>query len=132
MQSRIIDGPQPQVARGVVANMHDLGYRITRVDAGSGTISATRADRLRVSAVVREQEAGRSVVRANAVILMQDGKLHEVDAVEFYQMNFFAPLTAMLGREAFAVPAESNVPEAVRPTPDRRPVTTATSPERPQ
>jgi len=112
-----------------VSTLHDLGYRITRVDPGSGTVSATKADRLRVSAVVRGQDGNRSVVRANAVILAPPGRIYEVDAAEFYQVNFFAPLSAMLGREALGVQPTQIVPDAVRPTADARPNSTPTPAE---
>lgn len=44
-----------------------------------------------------------------------------MDAPEFYQRNFFAPLSAMIGRAAVAVPADASVPEAVRPEPEGDP-----------
>ncbi|RVT99573.1 hypothetical protein EOD42_05695 [Rhodovarius crocodyli] len=119
MQSRLFDGSSDQVARGVVSTFHDLGYRIIRVDSASGTVSAARMGRLRMSAVVRSQAAGRSAVRVNAAVLMPDGKMYEVDAPEFYQANFFVPMTQLMGREAFAISATDAVPDAVRPESDR-------------
>lgn len=129
MQSRTLDEQPAAVARGVIATLHDLGYRITRVDPGSGTVSATKADQLRVAAVIRPHEGNRSIVRANALIVMPPNAVHEVDAAEFYQQNFFAPLAATLGREAFAVAAEQPVPDAVRPEGDARPAPPTNSPE---
>lgn len=128
IQSRALDEQPSTVARGVIATLHDLGYRITRVDPGSGTVSATKADRLRVAAVIRAQDGNRSVVRANAVILVPPGQVYEVDSAEFYQQNFFAPLSATLGREAFAIAATETVPDAVRPEADAQPVATQNPP----
>jgi len=130
MQSRTLDEQPASVARGVIATLHDLGYRITRVDPGSGTVSATKADRLRVAAVIRPHEGNRSIVRANAVIVMPPNASYEVDVAEFYQQNFFVPLAATLGREAFAVAAEQPVPDAIRPQGDARP-TPPTTPQEP-
>jgi hypothetical protein len=124
MQSRLIDGSQTTVARGVVATLQDLGYRITRVDAGSGTISATKSDRLRLAAVVRGQGETQSVVRANAAILVPPAQVLEIDLPLFYQVNFFGPLSGTLGREAFAVPVDQAVPDAVRPAPEQPQVPT--------
>ncbi len=129
MQSRTVDGQENLVARGVVATLHDLGYRITRVDAGSGTITATKNDRLRVAAVVRAQGQNRSVVRLNAAIAMPPNQVREVDAPEFYQSNFFGPLAAMMGRETFAVAADTEVPAPTRPLVERRPTTGRTQGE---
>jgi hypothetical protein len=120
MQSRAINGSPDIVARGVIATLHDLGYRLTRVDPGSGTISATKSDRLRLAAVVRTQGDERSVVRANAVILMPPASAHEVDSPDFYRNNFFAPLAATMGRNMEAVPASQPVPDAARPEPESR------------
>lgn len=128
MQSRLVDGPSGTVARGVVSTFHDLGYRITRVDAASGTISGTRTGRLRMSAVIRPQTLERSVVRINAAILMPDGKVYEVDAADFYQANFFAPMSQVMGREAFAISANDAVPDAVRPAADPAPTRPGTQP----
>lgn len=121
IQSRTVDGSPEAVGRVVVTTLHDLGYRITRVDAGSGTVSATKADQLRLAAVVRGQADNRTVVRANAVVAMPDGRAYEVDAPEFYRQNFFAPLAAALGREMAEVGGAQAVPDAARPVDDSRP-----------
>lgn len=114
MQSRVVPGNSNAVMRGVVATMHDLGYRITRADAATGTISGTRATTLRLAAVVQPRDAGQSVVRANATIL-SPGREAQVDAPEFYNRNFFEPLGATLQRELAALPEEIQAPEAARP-----------------
>ncbi|MCK8788178.1 hypothetical protein M0638_27905 [Roseomonas sp. NAR14] len=132
MQSRMIDGEANTVLRGVIATLHDLGYRIDKAEPNAGTVTATKMNTVRLTAVVRQREPGRSVVRANAVV-WQPRLETQVDEPNFYLANFFAPLAATLGREAFAAP-EDGVPEAVRPAPDtsfRRPATpTAQEPAR--
>ncbi len=100
--------------RGVVATMHDLGYRITKADAATGTISGTRSTALRLAAVVQPRGAGQSIVRANATIVSLRREA-QVDAPEFYSRNFFDPLGATLQRELAAVPAEVTAPDATHP-----------------
>lgn len=130
MQSREIDGEANLVMRGVIATLHDLGYRITKVEPGAGTVTATKLNTVRLSAVVRQRSPGRSVVRANAIVL-RPGVETQVDDPEFYQRNFFAPLSVMLNREAFAAPADASVPEALRPEsePDPRRPRVSQSPQ---
>lgn len=120
MQSRVIDGDAPTVLRGVVATLQDLGYRITKAEPGAGTITATKMNTVRLTAVVRQTGPSQSVVRANALVLMPNVET-QVDDPNFYLRNFFAPLSAMLGREAFAAPADDSVPNAVRPEPEPDP-----------
>ncbi|WP_198378009.1 hypothetical protein [Neoroseomonas rubea] len=120
MQSRLIDGDAPAVLRGVVATLHDLGYRITKAEPGAGTITATKMNTVRLTAVVRQRGPSQSVVRANAVVLLPNIET-QVDDPNFYLRNFFAPLSAMLGREAFAAPSDDSVPNAVRPEPEPDP-----------
>ncbi len=120
IQSRLIDGNAPGVTRGVIATLQDLGYRITKAEPGAGTVTATKLNTISITAVVRQHGAGQSIVRANATVLMP-GIETEVDAPEFYQRNFFAPLSAMIGRAAVADPADASVPEAVRPEPEGDP-----------
>ncbi|MDO9708518.1 hypothetical protein [Paracraurococcus lichenis] len=113
MQTRLVPADKITVMRGVAATLHDLGYRITKADAESGTISGTRATALRLAAVVQPRGADEAVVRANATIVsVQEA---QVDAPEFYARNFFEPLSATLQRQLAAVPEDLAVPEAVRP-----------------
>lgn len=114
MQTRLVPGDSNTAMRGVVATMHDLGYRITKADAATGTVSGTRATALRLAAVVQPRGAGESVVRANATIISLRREA-QVDAPEFYSRNFFGPLGATLQRELAAVPEEVSVPDAARP-----------------
>lgn len=114
MQARAVDTDADTAMRGVIATLHDLGYRITRVEPDARTVSATRQTALRMAVVVQPREASRSTVRANATMIapLQEA---QVDAPEFYQRNFFEPLGATLGRMPMAVSAEDDAPEATRP-----------------
>jgi hypothetical protein len=114
MQTRLVPGDSSAVMRGVVATMHDLGYRITKADAATGTVSGTRSTALRLAAVVQPRDAGQSIVRANATIVSLRREA-QVDAPEFYSRNFFDPLGATLQRELAAVPAEVAAPDATHP-----------------
>ena len=130
MQSRVVDGNQNNVMRDVIATLQDLNYRITKADAGSGTVSATRLTGLRLAAVVREHGVNQSVVRANATVL----KSHEeaqVDDPQFYLKNFFVPLGDTMGRQLRQIPTDETVPDAVRPSAEalpgnRKPASTST------
>lgn len=114
MQTRLVSGDSNSVMRGVVSTMHDLGYRITRADAATGTISGTRSTALRLAAVVQSRGAGQSVVRANATVISLRREA-QVDAPEFYSRNFFDPLGATLQRELAGLPAEAVAPDAIHP-----------------
>ncbi|WP_052402001.1 hypothetical protein [Muricoccus aerilatus] len=114
MQARVIEGDAPTVTRGVVATLQDLGYRINKAEPAAGSITATKLERLRLTTVVRPVSNNQAAVRANAVVLLPQVE-NQVDDPRFYQENFFAPLSATLGREAFAASAETLVPEAARP-----------------
>jgi hypothetical protein len=114
MQTRMVPADSAAVMRGVVATMHDLGYRITKADAETGTISGTRATSLRLAAVVQPREPGQSIVRVNATIISARREA-QVDSPEFYARNFFDPLGAALQRQVAAVAADVAAPEAARP-----------------
>lgn len=114
MQTRIVPGDDNTVMRGVVATLHDLGYRITRAETGAGTVSGTRLTTLRMAVVVRPGLAGQSIVRANATVLAPFREA-QVDDPAFYRDNFFTPLAAMTGRQLADAPESNSVPDAVRP-----------------
>lgn len=114
IQSRVVRGDSVTVMRGIAGSMHDLGYRITRADADTGVISATRATALRVVFVVRPRSASESVVRANATVLIA-GREGQVDSGEFYSRNLFEPLSQFMSREFVALPEGVAAPEAERP-----------------
>jgi hypothetical protein len=114
MQVRTVPMDADSAMRGVVATLHDLGYRITKVESDARTISATRQTTLRLAVIVQARGLSESTVRANATILSPLREA-QVDSPEFYQRNFFGPLGAELGRMPSIVTAETPVPEAPRP-----------------
>jgi hypothetical protein len=118
MQTRVVAGEPDEVTRAVIGTLHDLGYRITRADAETGTISATRATALRMAVVVRPRPPGQVAVRANATIvaLRQEA---QVDATEFYAANFFNQLSAFMQRDLAVLASREDAPEAVRPVAER-------------
>jgi hypothetical protein len=132
MQTRVVAGEPDEVTRAVIGTLHDLGYRITRADAETGTISATRATALRIAVVVRPRPPGQVAVRANATIVALRREA-QVDAAEFYSANFFNRLSAYMARDLTVLAAREEAPEAVRPVAERSPSRdrTATAPESP-
>jgi hypothetical protein len=113
-QGRLVAGNEDVVMRGVVATLHDLGYRITKVEAGAGTVSATRQTELRMAVVVRPKDATESIVRANATIVAVNRE-SQVDSAEFYEKDFYDELGGNLQRNIAALPDDVTPPEAVRP-----------------
>ena len=111
MQSRLYDtGDRSKTVRTIIATLQDLGYNIDKVDAGSGTVTATKLAQLQLSAAVSPR-ANRMAVRANAQVKLGP-QSNQVDAAEFYQKLFFAPLSAamFLQASADAEPAAAEVP----------------------
>lgn len=115
MQVRTVPIDADAAMRGVVATLHDLGYRITKVEPDARTISATRQTTLRLAVVVQPRGSGESTVRANATIIAPLREA-QVDSPDFYQRNFFEPLGATLGRTPSLITGDTPVPEAPRPT----------------
>jgi hypothetical protein len=113
-QTRVVQGEPDAVMRGVIATLHDLGYRITRADPGTGTVSATRQTQLRMAVVVQPRSSQESVVRANAVVLAPLREA-QVDSAEFYERNFYSHLGATLQRQLAAAPEDAAAPEPARP-----------------
>ena len=120
MQTRLMPGDDNTVMRGVIATLHDLGYRITRAETDAGTVSGTRMTTLRMAVVVRAGTSGQSIVRANATVLAP-GREAQVDDPNFYGNNFFTPLAATTGRHLADAPEGNDVPEAVRPVAEINP-----------
>lgn len=114
MQARSVSADADTTMRAVVATLHDLGYRITRVEPDALTVSATRQTTLRLAVVVQPRGAAESTVRANATIIAPLREA-QVDTPEFYQRNFFEPLGATLGRMPTELASEMAAPEAPRP-----------------
>lgn len=111
LQTRVIPADKDRTMRAVVETLHDLGYRITRVEPDAGTVSGTRKSTLRLSAVVQERSDGETAVRANASIIspLQEA---QVDSAEFYLKNFFVPLGTTLGRTPRALTQAETAPAA--------------------
>ena len=120
MQTRVVDADRETTSRGVIATLQDLGYRITRADSDSGTISATRLTGLRLAATVEERGRNQSAVRANASVLGL-GRETQVDDPNFYQANFFVPLGNTMARNLMAAPPDGSGPSAPRPVAERLP-----------
>jgi len=114
IQARTVPADADTTMRGVIATLHDLGYRITRVEPDARTVSATRQASLRMAVVVQPRSEGESLVRANAS-LMVPMREAQVDSPEFYQRNFFEPLGATMGRMPSQLNAGDGAPEAPRP-----------------
>ena len=114
MQTRVVDGDENAVLRDVIATLQDLGYRITRAEAGAGTVSATRLTGLRMAVVVRGHGDRQSLVRANATVL-GIGRERQVGSPDFYLRNFFVPLRDNIGREVMMADAGVSAPDAARP-----------------
>ncbi|NGM21444.1 hypothetical protein G3576_15580 [Roseomonas stagni] len=114
MQARVIPADADTAMRAVIATLHDLGYRITRVEPEARTVSATRQTALRMAVVVQPRDQGSSTVRANASIVAAFQE-SQVDSPEFYRRNFFEPLEATFGRALAALPATDASPDAPRP-----------------
>jgi hypothetical protein len=114
MQSRTVPADADTAMRGVIATLHDLGYRITRVEPEARTVSATRATTLRLAVVVQPRGLTESTVRANATMIAPLREA-QVDSPEFYQRNFFEPLGATMNRTFAAIRPDEAAPEAIRP-----------------
>lgn len=114
IQTRTVDADADAAMRGVIATMHDLGYRITRVSPEAGTVSGARQATLRMAVVVQPKGEAQSAVRANASIISPRLET-QVDSADFYQRNFFEPLGATMGRTPEALAADDAAPDAARP-----------------
>jgi hypothetical protein len=114
IQTRTVPVARDEAMRGVIATMHDLGYRITRVSPDAGTVSGARQATLRMAVVVQPKGEAQSAVRANASIISPRLET-QVDSAEFYQRNFFEPLGATMGRTPESIGAEDAAPDAARP-----------------
>jgi hypothetical protein len=114
IQTRTVSLEADAAMRGVIATMHDLGYRITRVAPDARTVSGTRQSTLRLAVVVQPKGPEESAVRANASIMATNIEA-QVDSPQFYRQNFFEPLGATIGREPALISAEDAAPEAPRP-----------------
>jgi hypothetical protein len=97
VQTRTFDVKDRQLAmRGVIAALQDLGFIIERANEPLGLVTAARFaepnyyDIVGVTVTVRQQEAGRMMIRANAIYNNKP-----VEDPKVYQ-NFFATLERSL------------------------------------
>lgn len=97
MQTRTFDVKDRQLAmRGVIAALQDLGFIIERANEQLGLVTAARFaepnfyDVVGVTVTVRQQEAGRMMIRANAIYNNKP-----IEDPKVYQ-NFFATLERSL------------------------------------
>jgi hypothetical protein len=110
MQARAFEtGDQKKTLRTVIATLQDLGYSLEKVDASSGTVSATKLAALKLSASAYPHGTTQTIVRANALFRMENAA-YEVDDPEFYQKNFFEPLSAAMSLAATVAPGEGETP----------------------
>lgn len=114
IQTRVVPLPSDDAMRDVIATMHDLGYRITRVAPDARTVSGTRQSTLRMAVIVQPKGPEESAVRANASLIAPLRET-QVDSPVFYQRNFFEPLGATSGRALAELPASADAPDAPRP-----------------
>ena len=71
MQARTFDtADRNRVLRAVIATMQDYGYGLNRVSSEAGTVTATKAAQLRLTASVYPRGETQTVVRANAFALL--------------------------------------------------------------
>lgn len=107
MQSReFASSDRNTVIRAVISTMQDLGYTLEKVDASSGAVTGTKLAQLKLSASIYPEGLSQTIVRANALVLIKP-IWHQVDAPEFYQRDFFDPLSKSL----ILVPNTSTSPQ---------------------
>jgi hypothetical protein len=89
--------------RTIIATLQDLGYNLDKVDAGSGTISATKLAALKMTASVYPRNPTQLMVRANAIVKAANVRDTQVDDPAFYQQDFFEPLSKAIFLQALQV-----------------------------
>ena len=105
-----------QAMRNVISTLQDLGYNMDKVRSSTGTITAVKLSVLRVSVAVTPHADGQMAIRANAEVQVGN-QFHQVDAPEFYETDFFAPLSSALS--VAAAPESTTSPDAIPvPMPD--------------
>jgi outer membrane lipopolysaccharide assembly protein LptE/RlpB len=111
MQSRAFDTPDRyKTLRAIVATLQDLGYSVDKVETGAGTVSATKLTALRLTASVYPRGSTQTIVRANAMVKIEQQKVqNQVDDPAFYQQLFFEPLSKALFLTALQV-EDADVP----------------------
>jgi len=109
MQSRIFEtDDKNKVLRAVIATFQDLGYTIQKVEASSGSVSADKLAILRMTATTYPRGDTKTVVRSNAIVKLGTNlkQGYQVDSAEFYQQNFFEPLSKELFLTALEIEDE--------------------------
>lgn len=104
MQTRAFDtSDRPKMVRTIIATLQDLGYNLDKVDAGSGTVSATKLAELTMTASVYPRTETQLVVRANAIVKAANVRETQVDDPAFYQQDFFDPLSKAIFLQALQI-----------------------------
>jgi hypothetical protein len=102
------------VLRGVIATMQDLGYSLEKVEASAGTVTAIKLAVLKMTASTYPHGNTQTIVRANALVKV-GLRFQQVDAAEFYQKDFFDPLSkAIFLKAEFAAPEDAGNPAVDR------------------
>lgn len=121
MQTRAFDSSDRTKTLGtVVATLQDIGYTLDKVEPNSGTVSATKLDVLRLSALVYPRGTKQMVVRANAMVIMPS-KNSQVDDPLFYQKLFFEPLSKAMFLSALQIEDDPNAPAVPMPKLEAKP-----------
>jgi len=105
MQSRAYDTTdRNKTLRTIVATLQDLGYSINKVDADSGTVTATKFSILTLTASIYPRGTTQTVVRTNAIVKLENKNTdNQVDEPAFYQQFFFEPLSKAMFLTALQV-----------------------------
>jgi hypothetical protein len=110
MQIRAFDTTDKRkTVQAVIAALQDLGYTIVKVDYATGTLTAAKFERLRMTIAVYPHGQNQFSVRANALVVMP-GAMTQVDDPEFYQKYFFEPLAQSMFLAAVAVEDDPAAP----------------------
>ena len=104
MQTRTFETPdERKVYRAIFSDMQDLGYAITSLEPGAGTVTGNKLAQLDLTASISSVDKKTTTVRANATVKVGPQKMippHQVDSPEFYQKRFFEPLSQALFLDA--------------------------------
>lgn len=110
MQTRAFDTrDRNKTLRTIIATLQDLGYNIDKVEAGAGTVTATKLAALRLTATVYARGETQTIVRANAQVSMPNQN-SQVDDPTFYQQLFFEPLAKAMFLAALDVQDAEDAP----------------------
>jgi hypothetical protein len=114
MQTRAFATPdRDRALRQLIFTLEDNGYSIGKIDVQDGMVSAIKNTSLKLTATVTPIEGFSTLVHADAMVDMADGKQYQVDDPTFYGTYFFDPLSRNLGLAATRAPAEIAQPGAL-------------------